>query len=389
MELVTSTVYLRGLILVKVIHVSSFSRRPKGSFQHGADHKLTNGLIRNGHSVYNFSDREVARAGPFFGHRKFGIRYANRELINLCRNIQPDILLLGHADVIWPETIADIRESLPHMRVVQRNVDAMFVPDNVRRIVSRLDVVDATLVSTAGAALAPLARPGKLLGFFPNPVDFSIETGKNHEKNHLPYDVFFACGNGRIPRNLCGDDWYPDELLSKFEQHIPDLRCLKAGIGGQSHVFGARYQKALESSAIGLNISRRNDDFLYTSDRLAHMMGNGLAVLIDRATGYDCLFEDDEIAFFSSIDDLLWQLDRLVRDTGWRRALARRGRDRYHSLFNERIIARYVVEVALGTINESVYAWPTLYHGPAEDVTVAHPQPQESPSRFAGQKAYA
>jgi hypothetical protein len=354
--------------LAKIVHVSSFDRKAKGSFQHGADHKLTNGLVRNGHSVFNFSDRDVARSGPLFGHRKFGTSYANRELIKLCRNIIPDILLLGHADVIKPETIANVRDEYPNMRVVQRNVDAVFVPDNVRRITSRLDVVDATLVSTAGDALAPLARPGKLLGFFPNPVDFSIETGRNHERDDLPFDLFFACGNGRIPRNVCGREWDPDLLLSRIESSVSGLHTLTAGMRGMPHAFGARYQKALESSAIGLNLSRRNDQFLYSSDRLAHMAGNGLAVLIDRATGYDTLFAENEMAFFSSIDDLIAQVEKLTRDVPWRRHLARRGRARYHALFNEKIIARYVVDVAFGTLNESEYPWPTLFHGHGKKV---------------------
>jgi hypothetical protein len=353
--------------LAKIVHVSSFCRKAKGSFQHGADHKLTNGLIRNGHSVFNFSDRDVARAGPFFGHRKFGIGYANRELVNLCRNIIPDILLLGHADVIRPETIANIREKIPRIRVVQRNVDAMFVPDNVRRIMSRLEVVDATLVSTAGEALAPLARPGKLLGFFPNPVDFSIETGRNHERSDLPHDFFFACGNGRISRNVCGREWNPDDLLHEIETAIPSLRTLTAGMRGKPHAFGAIYQNALESAAVGLNLSRRNDHFLYSSDRIAHMAGNGLAVLVDRATGYDTLFAENEMAFFSSIDELVDQVGRLTSDIAWRRHLAKCGRARYHALFNERIVARYVVEVAFETLKESDYPWPTLFRSDRND----------------------
>lgn len=359
--------------MAKIVHVSSFGRKPKGSFQHGADHKLTNGLIRNGHSVFNFSDRDVARAGPFFGHRKFGTGYANQELVRLCRNIRPDILLLGHADVIRPDTIAGIRDELPHMRVVQRNVDAMFVPDNVHRIISRLDVVDATLVSTAGDALAPLARPGKLLGFFPNPVDFSIETGRNHERDDLPYDLFFACGNGRIARNVCGRDWSPDALLSHIEASVPGLRTLTAGMRGMPHAFGAAYQSALESAAIGLNLSRRNDNFLYSSDRIAHMAGNGMALLVDRATGYDQLFAQNEMAFFSSVDELAGHVERLTRDTAWRRHLARCGRERYHALFNERIIARYVVEVALGTVNGSDYPWPTLFKSDGRDFISRQP----------------
>jgi hypothetical protein len=345
--------------MAKIIHVSNFGRKAKGAFQHGVGPKLSNGLIRNGHWVANFSDRDVARAGSLLGHRKFGIGAANRELRTFCLNTAPDILLLGHADVIRPETIADIRGDLPALRVLQWNVDPMFEPDNVRRISAKLDVVDATLVSTAGAALKPLERPGKMLGFLPNPVDFSVESGCNHEKPDLPYDLFYACGNPEAARNICGQDWLPGTLMRDLYSALPNLRALTPGLD-TPHVTGARYQAALESAASGLNLSRRNDYLLYSSDRLAQMAGNGMAVLMDRATGYGQLFGDDEMAFFSTLDELALQLDRLVRDRAHRQALAGKGRARYHALFNERIVARYIVEVACGTVKQEHYPWPTL-----------------------------
>ncbi len=176
----------------------------------------------------------------------------------------------------------------------------MFDADNIRRIRSKLDVVDATLVSTAGEALAPLRAPGKRLGFLPNPVDFSIEKGLNHSRTDLPFDVFYACGNPARPlRTICGRDWNMNDFASALLEAVPGMRACFPGIHGTPHFTGARYQTALESAAIGLNLSRRADMLLYSSDRLAHMIGNGQAVLIERATGYDRLFADDELAFFS------------------------------------------------------------------------------------------
>ena len=57
---------------------------------------------------------------------------------------------LGHADVIEPETLVAIRRDQPSLRVVQWSVDPLFEPDNLARVRSKLPVVDATLVSTAG-----------------------------------------------------------------------------------------------------------------------------------------------------------------------------------------------------------------------------------------------
>lgn len=305
----------------------------------------------------------MAREGSWFGgHRKFGIGSANRGLREFCYNTRPDLLLLGHADVIRPQTLIAIRQDLPLLKIVQWSNDAVLCPDDIRRISSKLEVVDATLIPHAGDALAFLEKVGRgYVGFLPNPVDFSVESGRNHEKQNLPYDLFYSCGSSADLRYTCGKDWLPEHLIQHIESAVPGMRPLLAGVRQFSHVTGTAYQKALESAAIGLNLSRRNDFFLYSSDRLAHMCGNGMAILMDRATGYDKLIGENEFAFFSTIDELTAQVRRLIADVDYRQALAKAGRDRYHALFNEQIVARYIMEVAFGVLRESDYSWPTLF----------------------------
>jgi hypothetical protein len=348
--------------VVLIVHAANFGIRPKGAFQNNVERKLTNGLIRNGHQVLNYSDRDAAMAGSLLGpHRVGGGRYANKALSNLCLAVRPDVLILGQTDIVRPETVADLRGRLPGMRVLQWSVDALFEPGNIERLSRNLAVVDASLVSTAGAALAPLARPGKRLGFMPNPVDLSIERGENHLKAELPFDLFYACGDPADLRDVGGKAWNMDEFMRAVLAALPKLRPKLAGLLGHAGLGGAAYQQALESAAIGLNISRRADQLLYSSDRLAHLAGNGLAVMIERSTGYDRLFSDDEMIFFSSFDEVVAAIDRLVRDPAHRMAVAAAGRARYHALFNERRIAQYALDVALDRLDAAAYPWPTLH----------------------------
>jgi hypothetical protein len=90
------------------------------------------------------------------------------------------------------------------------------------------------------------------------------------------------------------------------------------------------------------------------------MAGNGQAILIDRATGYDRLFTAEQMAFFTSLDELIAHLRRMIDDPAWRQALAAAGRARYHALFNEICLARYVVDVAFDSHDAKAYEWPTL-----------------------------
>lgn len=346
---------------MKIVHVANFGLQPKTMFQHGFCSKITNGLIRNGHVVCLFSSRDVAREASIFNNHKFGgVNAANKALLEYCDYIQPDVLLLGHADVIKPKTLVMIRRNLPAIKILQWSADALFVAANVTHLCSKFDVVDATLVTTAGEPLRQLAKQThSKVAFFPNIVDFSVENGRNHEKE-LPFDLFYSCAAPAGPRYTCGEYWLPEQIIQRLEGDIPGVRLLLAGLRGSSRLVGAEYQSALESAAIGLNLSARNDHPLYSSDRLAHLCGNGLAILMDRATGYDQLFSDDEFAFYSSIDELVDKTRRLIMDVSYRQGLAKAGRSRYHELFNEKIVSNYMLEVACGTLEPTNYPWPTL-----------------------------
>jgi len=348
---------------MRILHVGNFGSRAKGAFLHSVAPKLSRGFVKLGHQVVDFADRDVARAG-LFGARKLGRARANRALHRLAIDMRPDLLVLGHADTIATETVVGLRRALPALRVLQWNVDPMFEADNVARLRGKLEVVDATLVSTAGEALAPLRRRGMALGFMPNPVDLAIESGRADLNPAPDHDLFFACGHPRRPlRTVGGREWDMDAFFADLRRAVPDLRACLAGVEGLPHLAGAAYQDALSACAAGLNASRRNDALLYTSDRMAHMIGNGQAVLMDRATGYRRLFSDDQMGFFTDFDGVAALLRRIRAEPAWRQALAGEGRTRYLKLFNETVVAGYVVDVAFGTHDAAKYEWPTLIEG--------------------------
>jgi Glycosyl transferases group 1 len=346
---------------LRIIHAGNFGTRAKGAALNSIAPKLSRGLIRAGHAVVDFADREVARAATPFGGRSLGVSAANRALTRLALDVRPDLLVLGHADMIKPATISDLRRAMPAMRVVQWNVDPISEARNMARLREKLPVVDATLVSTAGDALRTLKRAHMRLGFFPNPVDFSVETGTAHLHEKLPFDLFYACGHPSRPlRNLCGADWDMEAFVAALVPLVPGLRPRLAGMCGAVHLAGAPYQTALGKCAMGLNASRRNDFLLYSSDRLAQIVGSGQLALVQRTTGYDSLFSDSEIGFFGSLDELASLLRRMIAEPAARQAAAAAGRVRYHALFNETRVARYVVDVAFDTHNPADYEWPTL-----------------------------
>jgi hypothetical protein len=63
-----------------------------GGFYYSFNRRLINGFIRSGHFVYPYSDRDTADYA--LGFRQIGGGFANKRLIDIARELQPDMLVL-------------------------------------------------------------------------------------------------------------------------------------------------------------------------------------------------------------------------------------------------------------------------------------------------------
>lgn len=344
---------------MKIVHVSNFDLKNDILIHYHTARKLSLGFARLGHAVFDFSDRDVARASGFLGHRKFGVRRANERLIAACRHIRPDLLVFGHADVIRAETVAEIRALFPDLRVAQWNYDPLSSADNCGRIEGKLGVVDATFITTAGERLARFARPNGLVSFLPNPVDASIETGRSFANAAHRFDFIFSARNGRTPR-VWGDGPLDSDAIARIlGETLPGRRLCLPGLLGQPLVYGIDYLDLFADTRIGLSLSQVSDHPLYASDRMAHMMGQGMLVALDRKLGFQDVLGDDAALFYDTPEELLdragWFLDhdaalRQTAERGWRAA---------HRLFDGTPLARYLIERTFRLPLSQDYGWPT------------------------------
>ena len=93
---------------MRILHISNFVQRHKGRLFWNHAFKISNGFIRNGHSVYNFSDRDVSKINLInkFNNEK----NTNTDLISTFKNYNPDLLVIGHADKIHNITILKLKK---------------------------------------------------------------------------------------------------------------------------------------------------------------------------------------------------------------------------------------------------------------------------------------
>lgn len=339
---------------MKIVHVSHFSVQNSGSNYYAIQYKLSGGLTRLGHYVFNYSDRDVASANPL-RIRAWGAPGANRKLIAICEQVRPDLLLMGHCTLITPDTVAAIRQAHPGIRVVHWNCDGLFVPENLARVQALAPLVDCTLVTTAGEDLRQVVINGGRVGFMPNPLDETIETLRNFERDDLANDLVFLTGFNRYDREKL-------ELCDAIRAKLPDLAFDVRGLYGMPGVYGAELFDVLSRGKMGLNISKRNDVYLYSSDRMSQLMGCGLLTLIDRRTRFDEIFPADELVTYEGAEELTERIAYFRRHDAERRAIAERGWHRVHAVFKATLVVQWILDATFEGTPRQSYAWPTTLY---------------------------
>jgi hypothetical protein len=336
---------------MKIVHVSHFSMRENGANYYAIQYKLSSGLTRLGHFVFNFSDRDVARANPL-QIRKLGEGRANRKLIAVCKEVRPDFLLLGHCTIITTDTVRAIRAAHPNTPIAHWNCDGLFVESNLARLRALAPLADMTFVTTAGKDLRRITAQGRRACFMPNPLDRSIENFRVFEQSDVANDLVFLTGFNR----------YDTEKLEKcnlIRARLPDLKFDVRGLHDVPGVYGSELFDVLAQAKMGLNISKRNDVYLYSSDRMAQLMGCGLLTFIDRRTRFDEIFAADELVTYAGDEEMIDKIGYFRKHDGERKAVAERGWRRAHEIFSETAVSQWILDATFGRAHSRVYAWPT------------------------------
>ncbi len=347
----------------KIIHISNFNLiRLKGCFQVGFPFKISNGLIRNGYSVFNYPDRDLCRMFGW-GHMNFWAkRKLNNHLIEYCRSIEPDALFVGHADLISQETLFKIKDIFPELKILQWSCDWIvpgFAERNIASVSGKLDIADVNLISTGDKKLlAQFKRPHNHVGYLPNMADDALERGMACAEEHLPYDIMLCASTGE--RQFCGQDKAVEEIVRETEAHIPDIRWRLAGINGHKPLHGYAYIRALGEAAMGFNLSRLNDIYLYSSDRMVHSMANGQMVLLDRRNGFQDIFSEQEACFFDTEAEFFDKVAYYKKHPAERMKIAAAGRKRVHTDFSNVAVTKYMADLLFNEKTKPDASWQIL-----------------------------
>ena len=328
---------------LKILHVTNFNERHDGRLFYNTGKRINNGFIRLNHSVLEFSDRDIVSY-----YRKIndidGSKKLNSKLIEVISNYLPDLIVLGHADLIKRETINFIKKTYPNIKFCQWFLDRMDTKwiKNLNRFKHKLDLMDANFCTSDPKSLK--MNKNIPLYYLPNPVDESFEVLKNDQSKFLNNDVFFAMSHG-VHRGVLKKGKFDEReiFINELKKLTPNIKYDLYGMDKNQPIWADNFINKISKSKMGLNLSQGKPVKYYSSDRFSQLIGNGLLVLVDEKTKFKNFLNHNEIVTYKNLKDLAKKITKINKNDKLRRKIAKKGREKYHKYFNSKNIAKYII----------------------------------------------
>lgn len=337
----------------KIVHCGIFNEQDNGNFFYGLERKISHGLIQNGHFVYDFSYRDIERSSRILGIKNSGLKKMNQKLIDICKNINVDILVLAKSEKIDKSTLIKIREILPNIKIIQWYVDHLLENES---FFEKLDHIDIFYYPNA-KDLKSLSTKYKttIFSFFPNISDPLFDKKIEAEKTT---DVIY------IARD------YNEDVRTKFAILLKDF-CVKENINlkvyaslGNPAVFGDDFHQAISKTKIAINFNRddtlhevNQEKILGASDRMAQFLGCGVCTFSPRIKGFEMLYTDKkDIVYFDTPDDCFEKLKHYLKNNNYQ-SIAQNGQEQTYAIANAKRVTQFMLELLFDSRLSNNYEW--------------------------------
>jgi len=328
---------------MKILHIASFRLFENGERHYSTERKISNGFTRNGHTVYDYPYRNIAKYNNRLQSKRFGIKKMNSHLLEIMKNYRPDMVVLGHAELVAFETLKEMKKINPSLKIIFWFVDAVYDSYRIEYLLKIQEIIDAAFITT-NPQVIPEFDQSKFY-YMPNVVDDSIEIHKNHEKDEFQYDFVFCGASRKSPDR--------DEISSYIRQKMQYLNIKLCGNLGQPNIFGDAYIQLLGNTKMGLNYSKRNDVSMYSSDRIAQLTGNGILTFTPQIPDFEKVYTSDEVVYYEDEDDLIEKIAYYHEHNEERKRIAKNGYEKSHQKYNSTKITRWMIDTVFGKDSES------------------------------------
>ncbi len=344
---------------LKILHITNFNERYNGRLHYNTGRRINNGFIRNNHSVYALSDRDIIHNSKSITDVQ-GIKSLNKKIFEIVPIFKPDLIMLGHADNVKNETLAYLKEKNKSLHIGQWFLDPVSRkgPDYIKnkyRLTSKAKYTDFSFITSSPDVL-DFKLENSL--FIPNPSDASFEILNNFEKDQ-PLDLFFAMSHG-VHRGVLkkGKTDNREKFLSKIiKKGENQIEFDFYGFGEKQPIWGQEFLDKIANSKMGLNLSRGVPLKYYSSDRISQLFGNGLLTFIDKKTKLDNFFNSNEAVFYHDIDDLIEKILKYKKDNRKRKIIAKNGKLKYMKYFNSNLVSQFMIDQIFDFKSKNKYIW--------------------------------
>ena len=339
----------------KILHIANFDEKNDLRLSNiNIATKISNGFIKDRFPTFNFSDRF------FFQQNTFAD--ANERVLNIIKNLKPSLILLGHTNSLKIETLQNIKDKFPHIRVAFWYEDSINRkgPDynkNKKFIEKYKNFVDQFFVTTDINNIET-SIPKNKLNFIPVPSsqlseNLNLQLTKNHE-----YDIFYAVSHG-VNRGVLKKSKIDERylFLESLINKSPEISYNIFGFNDIQPIWGDNFVKEISRCRFGLNLSRGQPIKYYSSNRISTLMGNAMPTLIDEKVKYSDFFSDKEMIFYKDIEDLIDKVKFYKKYEKKRIQIGINGKKKYFKIFNNKIVADYIVSKTLGIRPSYSYVW--------------------------------
>ena len=342
---------------IKILHVTNFNERHNGRLFYNTGRRINNGFVKLNHTVLTLSDRDIVSYARSFSDFD-GSKTLNKKLIEIISNYVPDIIVLGHADLIKKETLIFIKKNYPNIKIAQWFLDRMDSEwiKNRKRFLNKMELMDCSFCTTSPDILN-FPKQNKIY-YIPNPADESFENLSLYKKKNFNNDVFFAMSHG-VHRGLLKKGKFDkrEKFIDKLIAKTPNIKFDLYGLKNIQPVWADNFKNALSQSKMALNLSQGNAKKYYSSDRITQLIGNGLLTFIDRKTKLDNFFNKDEVVFYNSINDLSKKIVKFSINDKLRIKIAKKGKLKYLKYFNSKLVAEFMIKKTLNIKYKKKFLW--------------------------------
>ena len=332
---------------LKILHISTFDERNDHRlFNISIANKLSKGFIRNNHDVINFSYRDflsknlVSSKNPFI----------NNKVLSICNNYRPNLIIFGHNNILEEETLFNIKKKYQSKFVLWYE-DALGYKGNgpnwkknLNLIEKNNKLIDSYFLTTHPSEIKSTIKNSKM-NFLPIPVDKNIENLNIFENKNKYKDLFFAFSHGvnfgKLKRGKSDErEIFINSLMKKF----PNFNYNILGVSNHEPKWNYDFYDELSKCKIALNLSRGKPLKYTSSNRIASLIGNGIYTFIDEKTKFSDFFDNDEMGFYTSIKDLGFKIEKMLKNPKKIDYYAKKGKKRYFELFNNQKISKEILD---------------------------------------------